>query len=59
MARIEKDEEREERIHNEAIVDAYDAEEQAVGWYYYLAESMTFPFQARCIQEIRKWVCFI
>ena len=54
MARIERDEERENRIHDEVIVDAYDAEEQAMGWYYYLAETMTFPFQAKCIQEIRK-----
>ncbi|VAW31444.1 hypothetical protein MNBD_CHLOROFLEXI01-3975 [hydrothermal vent metagenome] len=54
MSRIEKDKEREERIHDEAIVDAYGAEEQVMGWYYYLAESMTFPFQAKCIQEIRK-----
>jgi len=54
MSRIEKDEEREERIHDEAIVDAYGAEEQVMGWYYYLAESMTFPFQAKCIQEVRK-----
>ena len=54
MSRIEKDEEREERIYDEAIVDAYGAEEQVMGWYYYLAESMTFPFQAKCIQEIRK-----
>jgi hypothetical protein len=54
MSRIERDEEREERIHNEVIVDAYDAEEQAMGWFYYLAETITFPFQARCIQEVRK-----
>ena len=36
------------------IVDAYDAEEQAMGWYYYLAESMSFPFDARCVREMRK-----
>lgn len=54
MSRIERDEEREERIHDEAIIDAYGAEEQAMGWYYYLAETMTFPFQAKCIQEVRK-----
>jgi len=45
---IERDEERENRIHNEAIVDAYGSEEQALGWYYYLEECMTFPFKARC-----------
>ena len=54
MSRIERDEEREERIYNEAMVDAYGAEEQAMGWYYYLTDAITFPFQARCIQEIRK-----
>ena len=54
MSRIERDEEREERIHNEVIVDAHDTEEQVMGWFYYLAETMTFPFQARCIQAVRK-----
>ena len=46
-----KDEERDERIRNEVIVDAYTAEEQALGWYYYLEEKIRFPFQARCIKE--------
>lgn len=54
MTLIERDEERENRIRDEVIVDAYDAEEQAMGWYYYLAETMAFPFQAKCIQEIHK-----
>ena len=54
MTRIERDEQRESRIQDEVVVDAYDAEEQAMGWYYYLAETITFPFQAKCIQEIRK-----
>lgn len=54
MTRIERNEERESRIHDEVIVDAHDAEEQAMGWYYYLAETMAFPFQAKCIQEIHK-----
>jgi hypothetical protein len=45
----EHDEEREERIQNEAIVDAYGPEEQALGWYYYLQDRITFPFKARCI----------
>ncbi len=48
MARIEKDETREERIHMEIVVDAYDAEEQAMGWYYYLDDTLNFPFSARC-----------
>jgi hypothetical protein len=33
---------------------ATTAEEQTMGWFYYLAETITFPFQARCIQEVRK-----
>ena len=36
MARVKKDNERENRIVDEIIVDAYGAEEQAMGWYYYL-----------------------
>jgi hypothetical protein len=40
---------REERIHNEAIVDAYGSEEQALGWYYYLENKIQFPFSGRCI----------
>ena len=51
MPKIKRDQEREFRISNEAIVDAYDPEEQALGWYYYLEEKITFPFEARCIQE--------
>ena len=49
MARQAKDEEREERIRMEIIVDAYGPEEQALGWYYYLEETLQFPFTARCI----------
>ena len=40
--------EREERIRNEATVDAYSPEEQAMGWYYYLEETLSFPFIAQC-----------
>jgi len=49
MTRPAKDDEREERIHMEIIVDAYGPEEQALGWYYYLEETLHFPFTARCI----------
>ncbi|MCZ6635583.1 MAG: calcium-binding protein [bacterium] len=45
----EKDEEREYRISNEIIVDAYDDEERAAGWYYYLEETLHFPFLTTCI----------
>jgi len=40
---------REERIRNEAVVDACGPEEQAMGWYYYLENKLRFPFQAKCI----------
>jgi hypothetical protein len=40
---------REDRIHEEAIVDAYGPEEQALGWYYYLENKIRFPFAAKCI----------
>lgn len=45
------DQQREDRIHKEAIVDCYDAEEQAMGWYYYLQDKCTFPFQATVIKK--------
>ena len=49
MSKPRKNRLREERIHNEAIVDAYGPEEQALGWYYYLENKIRFPFSARCI----------
>ena len=51
MTRTEKDEEREERIKMEIIVDTYSPEEQAMGWYAYLDDTMDFPFEVRCITE--------
>lgn len=51
MSKVEKDEEREYRISDEVIVDAYGPEEQALGWYYYLEEKMQFPFDAKCMCE--------
>ncbi|MBD2526451.1 calcium-binding protein [Nostoc sp. FACHB-133] len=53
MSKLERDENREERIDMEAIVDAYGEEERAIGWYYYLAENMNFPFQAQWISRKR------
>ena len=44
---IERDESREERIDMEIIVDAYNEEEQAMGWYYYLDTKLNFPFKAK------------
>ena len=49
MATPRRDPIREERIHDEAIVDANGPEEQAIGWYYYLENKIHFPFQAKCI----------
>jgi hypothetical protein len=34
---------REDRIREEAIVDAFGPEEQALGWYYYLESKIQFP----------------
>jgi hypothetical protein len=48
MKRPKRDPVREDRIHNEAIVDARP-EEQAMGWYYYLEGKISFPFRARCL----------
>ncbi|MXV61845.1 hypothetical protein GS429_07150 [Natronorubrum sp. JWXQ-INN-674] len=51
MTRADRDEERDERIEMRIIVDAYTAEEQAMGWYSYLDDTLAFPFDARCIDE--------
>src|SRR5215208_4996636 len=32
----------------EAVVDAYNEEERAIGWYYYPERKLNFPFHARC-----------
>src|SRR3974390_1899216 len=48
MKRPMRDPVREDRIYNEAIVDARP-EEQAMSWYYYLEGKISFPFQARCV----------
>ncbi len=45
MKRPKRDPLREDRIHNEAIVDARP-EEQAMSWYYYLEGKIRFPFRA-------------
>ena len=45
-----EDEKREERITMEIVVDAYNEEERAMGWYYYLEDKFEFPFFARCAE---------
>lgn len=46
MSGVEQDNAREERIDMEVVVDAYDEEERAMGWYYYLEDRIDFPFKA-------------
>jgi hypothetical protein len=41
---------REDRIAMEIVVDAYGADERAMGWYYYLQEKLEVPFVARCVE---------
>ena len=48
MKRPKRDPVREDRIHNEAVVDA-SPEEQAMSWYYYLEGKISFPFRAKCL----------
>ena len=47
MTKSKKEPIREERIHNEVVVDAYGAEEQAIGWYYYLEGQNPIPLPGR------------
>jgi hypothetical protein len=51
MASIPRDDEREDRIMDEIIVDCYGPEEQAMGWYNYLNDTLQFPFTARCTKQ--------
>ncbi|MBN1564726.1 MAG: calcium-binding protein [Anaerolineae bacterium] len=36
----------------EIIVDANGPEECSMGWFYYLADTMRFPFKAKCIKPL-------
>jgi hypothetical protein len=49
MSTSKADKAREERIMMEIVVDAYNEDERAMGWYYYLEEKLQFPFKARCL----------
>ncbi len=51
MPKANKDEAREHRIIMEVVVDAYGPEEQAMGWYYYLENTLSFPFFTKCIAK--------
>jgi hypothetical protein len=51
MPRTREQPDREERILNEIIVDAYERFEQALAWYYYLQDNLQFPFMAQGRQK--------
>ena len=48
LAQAKQNKQREQRIQQEIVVDAHDAQEQAMGWYY-LEEPLRFPFRAKCV----------
>lgn len=52
-AQRERDETIEERIEMEIVVDCYDEYEQAAGWYVYLQDTPSYPFQAEVIHKRR------
>lgn len=51
MSTVSKNNEREHRIIYDVVVDAYDEEERALGWYYYIGDQIEQPFKAKCISE--------
>lgn len=53
MPSIKRDESREERIYMEVVVDAYNEDERAMGWYYYLDDKLQFPFKAQWVNRQR------
>jgi len=51
LAKSKKDSVRENRISDDVIVDACGSEERAMGWHYYLDNTIRFPFRAKCIDS--------
>lgn len=51
VKKLKSDPEREQRIMMEIVIDAYDEQERAMGWYYYLQDQLQFPFTAVCIAK--------
>ncbi len=49
MSKPKADKARKDRIIMEIVVDAYDENERALGWYYYLEDKLAFPFKAKCV----------
>ena len=45
---------REDRIYNEVVVDVYGSGERAMGWYYYLDDKISFPFNAECVDTDKR-----
>lgn len=54
MAMMDLDPEREKRITMEIIVDIYEEDELALGWYYYLEQTLNFPFPAQWKMSSKK-----
>ena len=52
VSRPAKEPDREERILDEIVVDAYNADEKASGWFCYLEDRLACPFTAKCVQEM-------
>jgi hypothetical protein len=50
MKHIPENKARKERI-DDITADANDMEEVMMGWFYYLDDSITFPFEAECIEQ--------
>jgi hypothetical protein len=48
MAKAKPDQQIEQRIEQEIVIDAYDAQERAMGWYSYLEDRLHFPFRGKC-----------
>ena len=34
------------------VADCHNSDERAMAWFYYVAEEISYPFQAKCISEI-------
>jgi len=51
VSEVKEDKDREHRIHMEIIVDAYDEQERAMAWYYYLEDKLQFPLLAKCVAK--------
>jgi len=50
VAKVSEEPERERRIEDEVVVDAYGEVERAMSWYYYLESRLRFPFTSSCIE---------